>query len=628
MNSDQQQENTSSFYSNGIQNIPLICSQYHSVPLPMNVRILLYESILILPNTIIPDYSTETANEFLSAALNAEQLCNDRDQLYIDSIRTRADIEYFQNENTRAAMIRLLSLFCFREHVNYIQGMNELLAPWMILPGIQENPRRVLLLMRAFAHKFLSFLLVKKNHDAFAGLKLVFEAFTALMHYHDPQLASHFELNHVSVDLFATSWILTAFSRNLSIELTLTLWDRMVLDAESPCGLLFFCLELLMSNRNQLLNVSHVLLPETVNGLCPKTEQEVIVLYNRGCERRSKNTPLSYVNRIDSGLFSGLDLTQMHALFRHPLVAALHCVVCTADDLYRGRHQSQKLDQELIEQHEESREMPIFVLDCRTLDEYNAGHAPKSIHLKLDSMRLKTQNSILSTTTTTTVPTTGTGSRSRAFGAGNAAAGAAASSSSSAGVARTRFSADSEKQPLFKSLSFRSTTTRSSPSPADESSEEMSLESAAEVELKQVLKLIAPLESRAQLCLCGSGDVSDDTEDVAQLGNHLIHRMNVKYVSILQGGFESLSVRSKSIELSSFRENLYKSARIKRRLQRADHLPRAERLQTQVDVVFSGGGFPALGLLFERNPAFSRLRSAFSALPFDSNRDSPNEDKK
>jgi len=214
-----------------------------------------------------------------------EAACEEQHVLEADVKRTRAEIEQFRSATWRKALKDILQTFSLMQNTPYRQGMNELLAPFIFLlpPESPRGSRMAYTLFQHFVYRYLErFLLTSDSGYLFKSFRL----FDILLHYHDPQLAVHLSSSGITPELYAPAWFLTAFSRALSIQQVLRLWDLLIA-VDDPAFIFFVGLRLICHNRTALLNAQPELIVEKISEIAFQSEDEIdavvaeaLVLYN------------------------------------------------------------------------------------------------------------------------------------------------------------------------------------------------------------------------------------------------------------------------------------------------------------------------------------------------------------
>lgn len=342
----------------------LLATPFHGA-VPHEVRGTVW---LLLLRLRLESLLAEHAPAFAHTAREAVADHNSKEQIEKDVARTRPALARFKQPAVRGALLRLLSLFCVRHNVAYVQGFNELLAPFVLLADTGGNPRIVFALFSEFVSRFAPWMLETSESRVFDVLKRMFKYFGRLLLYHDPELYWQLERHMMTPDLYATSWFVTLFARNFTVESVLALWDLLLLE-DNPLGTSFFGIALLCSKRDQLLSVDESRIPETLMMLTANSPQEVRTLWNIGSKMRTAHTPPSFQRLMTDRLLQtpGTKHTRVGLSAARAMQASV-CLQTTPDDLVAG-------------------EAHYFTWDCRTQDEYNAGHLAQAAFLPLDALR-------------------------------------------------------------------------------------------------------------------------------------------------------------------------------------------------------------------------------------------------
>lgn len=190
--------------------------------------------------------------------------CDEFHVLENDVTRTRAEIEEFRSIIYRKSITIILQEFCKKYSIQYKQGMNEVLAPFIYLsPPTNEPQLEPFILFESFIFRYLEryFCL-----DDSGYLYKAFRLFHILLLYHDPQLALHLQDNDFPPELYSPQWFLTLFSRSLPMTQVLRLWD-MLIAVDDPSFTFFVGLCLLRRLRSSLLLSDSDTLPEILRNL-------------------------------------------------------------------------------------------------------------------------------------------------------------------------------------------------------------------------------------------------------------------------------------------------------------------------------------------------------------------------
>jgi len=191
--------------------------------------------------------------------------CREQHVLENDVLRTRADMPVFRTGEATTLMRRLLQRFCLQQNVEYKQGMNEILAPFIYLCGIPPPPRkRPALCCGLFEAMIVRYLERFYCVDTSFFLFQAFRMFQILLKYHDPQLALFLESHDFVPELYTPAWLLTMYSRTLPMDMALGVWD-MLLAADDPAFVFFVGIGLLLEHKDKILMTEAALIPEVIS---------------------------------------------------------------------------------------------------------------------------------------------------------------------------------------------------------------------------------------------------------------------------------------------------------------------------------------------------------------------------
>ena len=108
-------------------------------------------------------------------------------------------------------MERMLNLYCTFSNIKYKQGLNEIFAPFMLLKAKYNLEFwKVFNLTSAFIDKFLTNYYFEEE---FFCLQSSLALLNNLLKYHNAVVYNIFEYSLITPQMYATSWILTMFSK-------------------------------------------------------------------------------------------------------------------------------------------------------------------------------------------------------------------------------------------------------------------------------------------------------------------------------------------------------------------------------------------------------------------------------
>jgi GTPase-activating protein len=116
-------------------------------------------------------------------------------------------------EKEKVQLEHLLNYYCKEYNTSYKQGMNEIMAPFLLMTREGLPIHMAYLFFKSFVHSHLPTMFV--DHQ-FRPLQAMFFLFRLLLRYHEPRISSFFLANHISPELFVTSWFLTVYAGKIN----------------------------------------------------------------------------------------------------------------------------------------------------------------------------------------------------------------------------------------------------------------------------------------------------------------------------------------------------------------------------------------------------------------------------
>jgi len=260
-----------------------LCREHPSLLSVSNLRFEVWVLFLLGPG--VP-----TANQ--DSVPIADRECREQNVLEADVRRTRGDIDMFRTQEWSGCLTNLLQQFCLSHDIQYKQGMNEIMAPFIFLRPPPAGNGLIFDLFEAFLFRYLArYFCVDDSTYLFKAFRL----FHILLLYHDPQLATHLDENHFSPELYAPQWFMTLYSRALPLNHVLRLWD-MLLAVDDPAFNFFIGLSLLRRHRDAFLLADPDKIPEIIQEMkIHETEIDILITDSLNMYRR---TPRCFCRNI------------------------------------------------------------------------------------------------------------------------------------------------------------------------------------------------------------------------------------------------------------------------------------------------------------------------------------------
>ena len=207
-----------------------------------------------------------------------------------DARRTRVR-ERFNFPDFEKVLQKILVYFCKLNNIEYKQGLNEVLGPFLLLkvkfPKMKLS--KIYNLFTLFIDYFFSNYYYEVELFSFrSSISLV----NLLLKYHDPLLYSLFKENNISPEMYAINWLLTSYANKNSLEITYTLWDTM-LEENDQLFIHFMVIAFLLHHKNRFIETDGSSIPVFFSKNQIGTKELLTEIVKSAREIR-KNTPISF----------------------------------------------------------------------------------------------------------------------------------------------------------------------------------------------------------------------------------------------------------------------------------------------------------------------------------------------
>jgi hypothetical protein len=126
----------------------------------------------------------------------------------------RTDAERTRNKqlskSEKGILELLLTFYCKQENIYYKQGLNEVLAPFMLFMRDGVSMCNVYLYFKQFIKNYLPSMFVDKE---FKALQAQFLLFRLLIRYFDSEVSVFLAANNIEPELYCMPWFLTLLAR-------------------------------------------------------------------------------------------------------------------------------------------------------------------------------------------------------------------------------------------------------------------------------------------------------------------------------------------------------------------------------------------------------------------------------
>ena len=167
---------------------------------------MIWESILINSNYALTCHLIHNDNDILNEELNE----TNQKVIKNDCDRTRVKDKHLLID-FRKNLELSLTHYCKVNKICYKQGLNEVFSPFLLLKSkLNISLCRVYNLFSCFVGRFLTNFYIEKD---FYSLQSSLGLLNILLKYHNPMLYYLLEYAMITPEMYATSWLLTIFSR-------------------------------------------------------------------------------------------------------------------------------------------------------------------------------------------------------------------------------------------------------------------------------------------------------------------------------------------------------------------------------------------------------------------------------
>ena len=207
-----------------------------------------------------------------------------------DSKRTRVR-ERFNFNNFEQTLQKILIYFCKLNNIEYKQGLNEILGPFLLLkvkiPTMKLS--RIYNLFTLFIDYFFSNYYYETDLFSFiSSISLV----NLLLKYHCPDLYTLFQENNITAEMYAINWLLTTYANKNSLEITYMLWD-ILLEENDQLFIHFMVIAFLLYHKEKIGETDGSSIPVFFSKNQVSTKELLNDLVKSAREIRN-NTPISF----------------------------------------------------------------------------------------------------------------------------------------------------------------------------------------------------------------------------------------------------------------------------------------------------------------------------------------------
>ena len=238
---------------------------------------ILYKKV---PNLITEDcniLNSENTNENFRIVSNDIPRTRFREKVLVNSFSSL--LEYF------------ISYYCAENNIKYKQGLNEIIAPFLLLkyklPNIPYHD--IFNLFSGYINTFATNYYYEKTCFS---LRNSLSLLTLLLKYHSPLLQNLFDKIMISPEMYGTNWLLTTFCGKLKLHLIYHLMNKIIID-DDPTIIHYLIVSFLILKKNLFFESDLSMVPVAITSLSIDSIEEIDEIFNEAIKLREK-TPYSF----------------------------------------------------------------------------------------------------------------------------------------------------------------------------------------------------------------------------------------------------------------------------------------------------------------------------------------------
>ena len=222
--------------------------------------------------------------------LNSENTKENYKVVSNDIPRTRFKEKVLVNKFT-SLLEYFISYYCMENKIVYKQGLNEIVAPFLLLKYKLPNIPfyKIYNLFSGFINTFATNYFYEKT---FYSLKNSLGLLTLLLKYHAPIVQNLFDKIMITPEMYATNWILTTFCGKLKLHLIYYLMNKIILE-EDPLIFHFLIIALLIYKKKLFFESDLSMIPVAITTISIDSIEEIDIIFDEAIKIR-QNTPYSF----------------------------------------------------------------------------------------------------------------------------------------------------------------------------------------------------------------------------------------------------------------------------------------------------------------------------------------------
>lgn len=198
-----------------------------------------------------------------------------------------------------------------------------------------------------------------------------FHILRLLLLYHDPELCSFLDTKRITPDMYCLSWFQSLFAATCNLPVVINMWDYYFQQSD-PFFIFFLSLIMVVNAREQIISMKNETrdsIISTISNMPCALEAEDVSDFCSLAQYYAMKTPVSFRTDLMQVLYNGRG-------DESSFVSQALCLPVSVHELVDNiAMESTSVDA-----------VRFFLVDCRPVEQYNAGHLPTAFHLDCNLM--------------------------------------------------------------------------------------------------------------------------------------------------------------------------------------------------------------------------------------------------
>lgn len=200
-----------------------------------------------------------------------------------------------------------------------------------------------------------------------------FHILRLLLQYHDPELCSFLDTKRITPEKYSQTWFQSLFAATCNLQVVINMWDYYFQQSD-PFFIFFLSLIMVVNAREQIMSMKNEpreKIIECLSNMPCGLEADDVSDFCSLAQYYTLKTPASFRTDLMQSLYSG------HGSDDSLLVSQALCLPVSVNELVQNTTAGPTSNIDAVR---------FFLVDCRPIEQYNAGHLPTAFHLDCNLM--------------------------------------------------------------------------------------------------------------------------------------------------------------------------------------------------------------------------------------------------